>query len=121
MPSLNLAAWGLNQRAVYWAPLGAAMSGEQQYDSPIEIAVRWEDGYQQVINMNGEVQLAKAEVMSSTTVLPGFLANGVLWLGKLADLTDPINPFNNALASRIISVETAPTLSDDEEVISAYI
>ena len=72
-----------NQIAVYWAPEGHDGFGNHLYDDPVEVAVRWEDRMDLIVNAQGQ------EIVSKAVIYPGqtLELEGRLFLGRLEDLS----------------------------------
>jgi hypothetical protein len=110
--------FSLRQTAVYWAPAGADGFGRPTLAAPVVVRCRWEDGVHDVINGEGEVVASGATVFLATPVLPG----GVLYLGKLSDVTAPgwlLIVKDNVGTREIISTDTVPDLKGRQKLITA--
>lgn len=73
----------LKQKAVYWGSPVSDGYGGHTWGSPVEIDCRWEDVTKVVQTRDGEEVVSVAQVFVDRDVVKG----GVLWLGRLADLT----------------------------------
>lgn len=71
------------QTAVYWAPSTPDAYGGTVYASPVELAVRWEDGQYQVFTEEGE----EVTVNNHVICLQDLELGGLLWKGAIADWT----------------------------------
>ena len=72
----------LPQRCVYWGNPIEDGYGSKTYDPPIEIACRWEDMQQIIVEADGSQSLSRAVVFVSIDLDE----DGLLWLGTLNDL-----------------------------------
>ena len=117
----------LNQRAVYWHPLGEDNEGQQELDDPIEIVCRWEQVSETFLEKkSGNPQVSRSKVMVDRDLKE----LGVLWLppdaetlgegGALAALTSDV-AFQNDGAYEIRRFDKLPTFDGDEFVRTAYL
>lgn len=107
----------LNQKAVYWTPSVDDGTGlGHVYDDPVEIDCRWTDKFEIIVDAMGK------EVTSKTYVLADrdLSIEGVLWLGKLADLESSSDPFANTSAWKIIAFHKIPDASAKKFLRKAY-
>jgi len=72
------------QTAVYWGAPANNGYGGYTYDTPVEIAVRWEDSTKVITTSRGIEYVSRAEVIVNQDVDE----EGYLYLGTLSDLTD---------------------------------
>ena len=72
----------LVQIAVYWGNPQDNRYGGFTYDAPIEVACRWEDMPQVMLDKEGEQDLSRAVVYLCIDVD----TNGLLYLGRLTDI-----------------------------------
>lgn len=99
------------QTAVYWIPLDKLDSyGAPVLGSPVEISCRWQDSVQLFIAADGTEQTSNAKVFVDRDVVIG----GVLMLGTLEDITDPIHPKENEGAYEIKQFMDMPNLKATE-------
>jgi hypothetical protein len=85
-------------KAVYW-PLASAASGNEDYgdyglpqwSTPVEIDVRWHEEAVEFIGPDGDKQVSRATVMTTSDLAVG----GVLWHGELVSVSDLNNPKKN--------------------------
>ena len=112
------------QKAVYWAPGSEAIGGrdyddygQPMYATPVEIDCRWEDVAEEYVATDGTRQVSRSKVYLDRDVKNG----GVLWLGKLADVTDLTSPKNNNNAWEIKRFDKIPWLEGEEFVRTAYL
>ena len=61
--------------------------GNPVVSNPVEIACRWEDGFQQIEGPDSQILSIEATV----AVLINIPIGSILWKGKLEDLPHPIN------------------------------
>ena len=114
----------LKQWAVYW-PKGSEESGGVDFDAygrPVwgtayEIKCRWEECLEEIIDPNMIRRMSSAQVYLASDVYAG----GVLWLGRLANVTDASNPKNNDGAFEVVKFEKIPTLKATQWVRIAYL
>lgn len=78
----NVIKRNLVQTAVYWGNPQDNGYGGFTYDDPIEIACRWEDMPQVMLDKEGEQDLSRAVVYVGIDVMN----NGLLYLGRLTDI-----------------------------------
>lgn len=98
-------------RAVYWPPLTSG--GVRQVDNfgqfksgaAVEVQCRWEDVQEDFIDREGKVELSKAKVFLIVPVEFG----GILWHGRLANVTDAVVPLNNVGALEIRQILATPS------------
>ncbi len=102
----------LKQKAVYWAFTGYDNHGQPTYAAAVQIACRWVDSHEEIINAKGEKQISNATVMVGVDTPP----DGVLWLGAIGGLTDAANPFNNPDAWPIIKFDKTPNFRATESL-----
>lgn len=94
------------QWATYWPPVGADEYGQPTFGTPIELKVRWDDVTEAYFNKMGESRSSESQVFVGQDVEEG----GVLWLGRLTEVTDPAKPFAQKKAFQIQKFEKVPTL-----------
>jgi hypothetical protein len=61
----------LNQKALYWAPLGDNQFNEKSYALPVVIKVRWEDKREEIVTAMGTRIVSNARLYMGTDVLEG--------------------------------------------------
>lgn len=113
----------LKQYAVYWPP--GSEAGGQDFDSygrpvyttAIEIRCRWEDIAEEFIGPDGTDQVSRSKVFVDRDVRTG----GVLWLGRLVDVGDLVNPKRNNNAWEVRRFDKVPTLNATQFVRMAYL
>lgn len=105
------------QKAVWWALASIDSHGKEVYASPVQIACRWEGVNEQFLDANGDIQMSNAVVYTDRDTPP----KGVLMLGLLADITDPVNIKENTGAWEIQRFDKLPTLSNKEILRTAYL
>lgn len=106
----------LNSFAVYWPPLPEDQYGQPRYDTPVEVACRWEDRQDQYVDARGQVQVSNAVVKVQTTLA----TKGVLWHGRLADITGS-GPFDNVNAFAIDGIASVPTFNGTQADITIFL
>lgn len=119
----------LRQTAVYWPPEQKDSFGRTTFGEPVEIAVRWEDGYAETVDSGTAVQGFKpsrtVQAFSATVYVPelpggGEVAvGGYLWLGALADADE--SPTANAGAVQVKSFSKLPTLKGTKFLRTAMV
>lgn len=108
----------LRQRAVYWAPNTVGADGQVTFHPPEEVRCRWEQGIKAEYGGGGMAEGSTAMVY----VEKDLEIEGVLWFGKLNDLTDTDDPFaNTGGAFRIRKVDKIPTLKATAFVRRAWL
>lgn len=81
----------LNQKAVYWAPLGHDDNGQPILDEPVEVSCRWDDVQEQFQDKAGNLLISNSRVLVDRDMkLEGFL-----WLGELSNIGSQFNPVAN--------------------------
>lgn len=115
----------LKQKAVYW-PLESVDSSGDDFNKfgqpqvsvdPIQITCRWEDSIEEFIDNDGTPQVSRALVYTSQDVEVG----GILMLGELIDIIDPINIKENSGAWEIRRFDKLPNLKTTEFLRTAYL
>lgn len=96
----------LRQQAVYWPLLRLDATGAAVCGEPVQIKVRWEGGFQQVLNAQGELSMAKAKIYVDRDVTVG----GFLRLGVLQDTDYNLNPALVPGAERVIAFNSLPNM-----------
>jgi len=77
----------LYQKAVLWAANGTiSRYGEKEVSAAVEIDARWEEGLTRTINEDGTPSSSSGTVHVDQAIAEG----SIMWLGKLADLPNPI-------------------------------
>lgn len=107
----------LKQKAVWWKYLGTDGSGSEMYDEPVEVKCRWEDKTQVFLNTNNEEQVSKSIVFVDRQMKN----KDVLWEGRIVDLDDMANPFNNEGAWAISRFDRIPNPRGKRFVRKAYL
>lgn len=108
----------LKQYAVYWGPTGeTGDAGQELYNDPIEIRCRWDDRPTAFIDSMGNEAVSKAEVMvdRDLTIL------GILWQGRLSQVTSETDPFLNSNAWRIRQFGKTPDTKTKKFFRIAYL
>jgi len=103
------------QTAVYWGNPQPDGYGGTDYDSPIEISVRWEEKPRRVTDSNGKEIVSRAEVLVTQDVV----AEGLLYLGALSDLTssEESNPETVEAAYKIRRFDKSPLPGETDQFI----
>lgn len=109
----------LYQTCLYWAKVGSDAYGKPvyaDYTNPAQVAVRWEDKQQEILDSQGRKVIARAYVLTITPMQPGSL----LFLGTtgpntaLADWQAlpgyPIPPTSIQGGKEVLMVRTTPDL-----------
>lgn len=94
------------QFAVYWPPIGTDDEGEFVYGDPVEIKCRWEDDATDYIDAKSTTEINVTKVYCDRVVKVG----GMLWRGRLADLSSQSDPKSNENASEILKYSEIPNL-----------
>lgn len=112
------------QKAVYWPPESSESAGDDfddygqpQVSDPVEIDCRWEEVSEEFIDATGTRQMSRAKVYVDRDVKVG----GILMLGILSDITDPVNPKKNENAWEIRRFEKFPDLKAKEYLRTAFL
>jgi len=112
------------QDGVYW-PLASDESGgvdfddygQPQWADPIPIKCRWDDAVEEFIGPDGTRELSKAKVYVDCDVDIG----GVLMLGEIADIVEPVNIKENEGAWEIRGFLKNPNLRATEFLRTAIL
>lgn len=120
--SFRIIKKALKQTCVYWPPVGSGDDSQQTFGDPVEMKCRWTDHVEMIPDRSGQTWLSKAKVMTEIDVLVG----GILWLGRLVELTDIQDPFANgtsvtAPAWQIMRFDKIPTLDAKKFLRLAYL
>ena len=97
--NVRVAVRTMKQKAVYWAPLTLDDFGKPTWRTPVEIDCRWTDQQEEFINPNGERQLSRAKLIVDRDLE----VKGVVWQGRLVDVSDLDDPKNNDNAWEIMA------------------
>ena len=98
------------QTAVYWPFSSVDNFGQKVVGSPVLIGCRWEDKSIEFLDSDGETQMSNAIVYVDRDTPIG----GILMLGVLADITDPVNIKENEGAWEIRRYDNLPNLRATE-------
>lgn len=110
----------LRQKAIYWGP------GELQFDgqmrdtpptNPEEIKCRWEEKQVEFLDKEGNKVLSKAVVMVDRDLQ----MLGFLWLGKLTEFPDLLDPTKNEGTFQIRGWEKIPNAKAKKFARIAYL
>lgn len=112
------------QTAVYWALQGEE-SGGSDYDShgrplyttPVELTVRWEEVNESIILEDGTTYISRATVYTPIDIV----RDGVLVLGKIADLESEDDPLSNNGSWSVVRFDKLPNLKVTEFLRTAYL
>ena len=110
---MSLVSGKLNQTATYWAFCGVDSAGDLEYDPPVQISVRWEDGQETFFSIGGEERKSRVIVY----VDQDLLVRSYLFLGTSASVT----PNTVVAAFRIEAFLKEPSLNASEFVRRALI
>jgi hypothetical protein len=105
------------QIAVWWASTGVDRHGDESYAVPVEIKCRWEDSSEEFLDAEGQRQMSNAIVYVDRDTPNG----GVLMLGTLDDITDPINVKENTGAWEIRKFDNLPNIRATEFLKTAIL
>jgi hypothetical protein len=107
----------LNQTAVYWAPGAAGADGNVTFAAGVEVSVRWQSKRELFVNALGQKETSQA-VIYHDTADGGFVVNGRLYKGELADLSAPeqADPTLVAVAFQIKQIGESPSLDASQEL-----
>jgi hypothetical protein len=103
--------------AVYWAPVGTDEEGQPSFEGPVEIRCRWENHIIEFRDYRGRTTVSRALVYVDRPLLCG----GILWRGRLADVTAEVDPFKNASAWEIMAFGDVETLRGNETMYTALL
>lgn len=106
-----------NQWAVYWAPGPVDNFGNKTWLAPDQVACRWSEEVVEFSDVMGNKQVSKAVVYPDRDLTVG----GFLWQGRLADVTDFVDPTLNGGSSVIQSWRKIPTSDADEFLRKAFV
>lgn len=94
------------QYAVYWGVAGKNESGQNTYQEPIELRVRWEDDDFAFIDAVGSTLASTTSVYVDRVLDIG----GILWKGRLQDVPSQTDPVSMEGADEIIKFKEIPDL-----------
>jgi len=107
----------LKQVCVYW-PLGSFDNqGFPVVTDPIEIKCRWKDVSEETVAADGTKMTSKSKVHVDSDVSIG----GILMLGVLTDITDPVNIKENSGAHEIKRFDKTPNFRATEFLRLAWL
>lgn len=95
--NMRIALKFMQQLAVYWAPLEPDQFGSPTWDTPVEVACRWEDIQEEFITPTGDREMSFAELMVDRDME----IKGVMLQGELDSTVDQDNPKDNVGAFEI--------------------
>lgn len=107
----------LKQKAVLWRALGTDNAGNDLYDTPVQIRCRWEQNTEVFLDRMNQQQVSKSIVFIDRDAED----KDILWLGKLANLTDLSVPFNNPDAWAIQRMDKVPNAEGKKFLRKAYL
>jgi hypothetical protein len=107
----------LHQVAAYWAPTGNDDYGRPTWGTVVQINCRWEDKATLYVDAKGREFVSRAIVYVDTDVAP----MGVLSLGPVSQLSDPINPFANPNTWEVKKYERIPEIDNAQKFLKAAI
>jgi hypothetical protein len=97
----------LLQQAMYWRANGVTgVSGEMKVEAGIEIPVRWEDAYREVIGPSGQKIGLTADVMADRDIKLG----SILWLGSLEEWSNTGSGADETELYQVITKEVTPDI-----------
>lgn len=68
----------LRQTATFWAKTGTTTSGGSTFGAPQQLACRWEDIQEKIIDKYGQEVISKARVFFASSIdLEGYLLQGI--------------------------------------------
>ena len=114
---MSLISRRLLQTAVYWPPLARDSFGQRTYDTPIEIACRWEERAVEFLDPRGETQVSNAVVGVDRALVLG----GLLHFSSLADLTSETEPRDNTGVWEIRQLSAVPNFRATETLYEAFL
>ena len=91
-------------KCVYWRPSGFDEYGDQAFDIPEELDVRWDEKQEHAIDETGKPTLYMATIISAV----GLEKGGYLLRGEKSQLEQPLPPPQEA--RRIQATEQADTI-----------
>ena len=104
------------QKAVWWESTGADGMGSYSFNSPVEIDCRWDDIQTEYTDVNGDVRVSKARVISDRELY----IDDFLKLGSVTGST-PSTPIDEDDAFKIRSFNKIPDLKNNTTVYIAYL
>lgn len=110
---MSLLRGTLNQTATYWGNPEDDGYGGKTYDSPVTIAVRWEEKQEQFITPDSETKISQAVIRLDQDVDVG----GYLLLGESAEA----DPETLQDAYRIMAFSKIPDLRSLSHVRKVYL
>lgn len=112
-------SWARNQTAVYWSRLQSDGYGGWLYDDPVEIAVRWEETQERIVNDKGEEVISNVQVLVDQDMKVG----DYLMLGDLGDWDSSASaaPMSQHLAQPVKKFEKIPDVTAESFVRTAWL
>lgn len=109
-----MATRGFNQTATYWSPTGSTDKyGKTLFNSPVQLAVRWEKRNEGFRDKHGAEVISKSKVFLQQSVsLDGFLYEGT---------SSNANPFAVTDAFEIQQIAEVPDLRNLSKMVLAYL
>lgn len=104
------------QTMVYWAYSGADVYGQPTYSAAVQMKCRWDDTVKQIFAKDGSPVFSSIELITQSRIEP----KGMVWLGKLADVTDANIPRNNTGVREVIMASSTPNLRNTETLYEAW-
>lgn len=94
------------QTAVYWGNPVPDGEGGNTFDAPVELSVRWEEGFKKITDGKGNEIISQAVIYVPQEVDIG----GWLWLGALDDISSGDQPQTITGAKEIRAFTKFPNL-----------
>ena len=104
------------QHLVYWAYSGSDVYGQPAYSAAVQMTCRWDDAVKQIFNAEGSPVFSSVELITQRRIEP----KGMVWLGKLTDVTDANIPRNNSKVREVIMASSTPNLRNTETLYEAW-
>jgi len=104
------------QTAIYWAYLGESGLATETYSEPVELACRWTERSEMIINDFGEEIVSKAMVYLPIDAVHG----SYLKLGTI-DSATPDDPTSETGAWKVITTSNMPNIKATEYLKKAFL
>ena len=104
------------QKLVYWPYSGADRHGQPTYGTAVEMSCRWDDAVKQIFTTEGSPVFSSIELITQVRIQP----KGMVWLGKLSQVTSATVPRSNSGVREVIMVASTPTIRNTETLYEAW-
>lgn len=99
--------------AVYWPPINVTDYGQYTFAEAVEIKCRWDDVEVRFTNADGSISTGTAKIWTTYPMKP----RGILWHGRLTDVSDLVIPRNNSGFIEIKYFSSTPDLKNKTKLV----